>query len=96
MIYADIAICRDVAEECRRLAAEVTDPTEKQELLCIAEGWLTLPLAPEIVTALEHPELTGSGLRQPRISAKAGRPRAASWQSLSGFATHIRISHCIS
>ena len=29
-----------------------TDPTEKQELLDIADGWLTLPQAPAIVLAL--------------------------------------------
>ena len=54
MIDADIDSCREAAEECRRLAAEATDPIEKQELLYIADGWLTLPLAPEIVVALDQ------------------------------------------
>jgi hypothetical protein len=54
MTDTDIASCREVAEQCRRLAAEASDPIEKQELLYIADGWLTLPLAPEIVMALEQ------------------------------------------
>ena len=54
MIDSDIAGCREAAEQCRRLAAETTDPNEKQELLYIADGWLTLPLAPEIVVALDQ------------------------------------------
>jgi hypothetical protein len=53
MTDTDIASCREAAEKCRRLAAGVSDPTEKQELLN-ADGWLTLPLAPKIVLALEQ------------------------------------------
>jgi len=45
---------RQAVEECRRLATEVSDPSEKQELLQIADGWLTLPQAPAIVLALEQ------------------------------------------
>ncbi|MCP4615635.1 MAG: hypothetical protein GY844_04270 [Bradyrhizobium sp.] len=59
MTNADIASCREAAEECRRLAVEVADPLEKQELLYIADGWLTLPLAPEIVAALEQLTMLG-------------------------------------
>jgi len=52
--HADIPSSREAAEQCRSLAAEVADPLEKQELLYIADGWLTLPLAPEVVLALEQ------------------------------------------
>jgi hypothetical protein len=54
MTHADIASCREAVEQCRRLAAEVADPIEKQELLRIADGWLTLPQALTIVLALEQ------------------------------------------
>jgi hypothetical protein len=54
MTDTDIASLHEAAEDCRRLAAEVKDPDVKQELLYIADGWLTLPLAPEIVVALDQ------------------------------------------
>jgi hypothetical protein len=54
MTPADIDSCHEVAEECRRLAAEVTDPIEKQELLHIADEWLALPEAHAVVLALEQ------------------------------------------
>jgi hypothetical protein len=57
--HTDIASLREVAEDCRRLAAEVKDPDVKQELLYIADGWLTLPLAPEIVVALDQLAILG-------------------------------------
>ena len=33
---------REVAEECRRLAARTIDPVERQELQQIADEWLRL------------------------------------------------------
>jgi len=52
MTPADLASYREAAERCRRLAAEATDPVEKQELLHIADGWLAL--SPELVLALNR------------------------------------------
>ena len=59
MIPADVGSCHEAAEECRRLAAEVTDPIEKQELLHIAEEWLALPEAQTIVLALQQLAILG-------------------------------------